>query len=434
MQNLKESKIFKKYLVYTSMLVLSTAIILFFSVLIFEGGNFVINSYKGYRQRELLAFVNGTSEQQGFVYDLENSIFKTIDNIGQYFEGGSEEGTTTEGIDAVISKKIDPELLNQILSNQATSTASTSEIQYVIFSFDGSRSIKMWNETRQFAKEMISKGKPLHFSYFINPIYLITKEVAMKTYQPPRATLGSSLIGYADSEQDVKDRVEQINLAYSEGNEIGSHNVGHFNGVKWTHDEWLQESNSFDSIMANVQKNNPNTVIPAWTFDTTKIAGFRAPELGVNNNLYKVLAEKKYLYDASGMRMPNKYPVKDSNGIWHIGLGIIKMKDAGTSHYVLSMDYNFWMLQSNVKNVAKKGTPLWDKFFKEVTGAYEDYFNKNYNGNHAPVVIGHHFSSWNDGVYWESMKAFAEDVCGKPKVKCVTFKEYVDYLDKSTVK
>jgi peptidoglycan/xylan/chitin deacetylase (PgdA/CDA1 family) len=318
----------------------------------------------------------------------------------------------------------------------ATSTVINSDIQYVILSFDGSRSLPMWNETRQFAKDMIAKGKPVHFTYFINPIYLITRDAAQKNYLPPREKMGASLIGYANNGQDVKNRVEQINLAYTEGHEIGSHNVGHFNGSKWSQDEWVQESNSFDSIIANVQKNNPDVVIPPWTFGLSQFIGFRAPELGVNNNLYKALSQKKYLYDTSGMRMPNKYPVKDKEGVWHIGLGIIKMKDLhsntslkNNSRYVLSMDYNFWMAQSNVKNVAKKGTPLWNAYFSEMKDAYLDYFNNNYEGNHAPVVIGHHFSAWNDGVYWKVMKSFAEDVCGKPKVKCVTFREYVDYLN-----
>jgi len=334
---------------------------------------------------------------------------------------------------------------NSVLLDQSTSTSSTTSVakldtQYVIISFDGSRSIPMWNETRQFAKDMAAKGKPVHFTYFINPIYLITKDVAKKVYQPPTAKMGDSLIGYADSEQDVKNRVEQINLAYSEGNEIGSHDVGHFNGSKWSEDQWLQESNSFDSIIANVQKNNPDVSIQPWVSGLQNFVGFRAPELGVNSSLYKALSLKKYLYDASGIRMPNKYPVKDKDGIWHIGLGIIKMKDltpdglvgAGKPRYVLSMDYNFWMLQSKVKNVATKGTPLWNTYFAEMKDSYLNYFNNNYEGNHAPVVIGHHFSAWNDGVYWEVLKSFAEDVCGKPKVKCVTFKEYTDYLNSTS--
>ena len=384
--------------------------VLALSFLVYKGGNLLISWAGVSNSSEFLGYSNGDADS---VSEGDADTANTVEKISSHATGTSE-----------IS---------------ASSSATYSDIQYVIFSFDGSRSLSMWKETRQFSKDMIAKGKPIHFTYFINPIYLITKETAKYVYQPPRAKMGASMIGYADSEQDVKDRVEQINLAYSEGNEIGSHNVGHFNGSKWSYDEWLQESNSFDSIIMNVQKNNPNVVIAPWTFNISEFVGFRAPELGVNNSLYKVLSLKKYLYDASGIRMPTKYPVKDKDGVWHIGLGIIKSPDlhsqlnspstTGKSNYVLSMDYNFWMMQSHVKNVAKKGTPLWNSFFNEMKGAYLNYFNKNYEGNHAPVVIGHHFSTWNDGVYWEAMKSFAEDVCGKPKVKCVTFKEYADYLN-----
>lgn len=386
------------------------------------------------------------------IYGVGNLLIGLFDKSAVF----DDESDSTSSGDADILNVIEV-FIRQTSSTQTATTSTVtlstttadfseapySDTQYVIFSLDGSRSLNMWNETRQFSKDMIAKGKPIHFTYFINPIYLITREMAKSVYQPPRDRMGGSLIGYANNEQDVKNRVEQIDAAFVEGHEIGSHNVGHFNGSKWSKDEWIQESNSFDSIIANVQKNNPNVVIPAWSFGLSEFVGFRAPELGVNNNLYKALAEKKYLYDSSGMRMPTKYPTKDKDGIWHIGLGIIKVKDLhsslnnpkalGRTSYVLSMDYNFWMAQSKVKNVAKKGTPLWNSFYSEMKDAYLDYFNKNYEGNHAPVVIGHHFSTWNDGVYWEVMKSFAEDVCGKPKVKCVTFKEYVDYLN-STVK
>jgi hypothetical protein len=389
--------------------------VLALSFLIYKSGNLLI-SWAGVSDSvESRGYLNGDADS---VSEGDAEIVKTVEKISRHATG------TLESL---------------AISSTSSTVAPYSDIQYVILSFDGSRSLSMWNETRQFAKDMTAKGKPVHFTYFINPIYLITKSTAKNVYRPPRAQMGASLIGYADSEQDVKNRVEQINLAYSEGNEIGSHNVGHYNGSKWSHDEWLQESNSFDSIIMNVQKNNPNVVIPPWNFNISEFVGFRAPELGVNSNLYKVLSEKKYLYDTSGMRMPTKYPTKDKNGIWHIGLGIIKAPDlhsklnnpdaSNKSSYVLSMDYNFWMMQSNVRNTAKKGTPLWNSFFGEMKDAYLGYFNKNYEGNHAPVVIGHHFSTWNDGVYWEVMKSFAEDVCGKPKVKCVTFKEYVDYLN-----
>ena len=58
------------------------------------------------------------------------------------------------------------------------------------------------------------------------------------------------------------------------------------------------------------------------------------------------------------------------------------------------------------KDLAKKGSALWNNYYNEVLAAYMDYFNSNYNSSRAPVVIADHFSKWNDGVYWASAQNF----------------------------
>jgi hypothetical protein len=63
---------------------------------------------------------------------------------------------------------------------------------------------------------------------------------------------------------------------------------------------------------------------------------------------------------------------------------------------------------------------------------YRKYFADNYYGNRAPVHIGHHFSKWNGGAYWNAMKTFAKEVCAKPEVKCVTYKELAAFLETRT--
>jgi hypothetical protein len=92
------------------------------------------------------------------------------------------------------------------------------------------------------------------------------------------------------------------------------------------------------------------------------------------------------------------------------------------------MDYNFYFKQSNAIDVAKRGTPLWDEYYNQVLTSYRNYFRHSYTGNRAPLFIGHHFSLWNDGVYWEAMKTFAREVCGKPGVKCVSYKELMEEM------
>ena len=44
-------------------------------------------------------------------------------------------------------------------------------------------------------------------------------------------------------------------------------------------------------------------------------------------------------------------------------------------------------------------------------------------------MIAGHFAKWNDGVYWEAMKAFASEVCGRADVRCVSYRELVNYMN-----
>ena len=60
-----------------------------------------------------------------------------------------------------------------------------------------------------------------------------------------------------------------------------------------------------------------------------------------------------------------------------------------------------------------------------------NYFNNNYYGNRAPVHIGHHFSNWMSGAYYETFFEFAKAVCSKPEVKCVTYQELVQYMNET---
>lgn len=306
---------------------------------------------------------------------------------------------------------------------------STSTPQFVLLSFDGSKSLEMWKDTREFAKKMNSEGKPIHFTYFINAIYLLT-EKNKDTYQSPRGIKGDSLIGFSNSEEDVVLRAEEIKKAFDEGHEIASHTAGHFPGRFLSEEEWKKEFLSFQSLIDDIQKNNSSVVVPELSFLKGQIVGFRAPELSVSNAMYKTLKELNFTYDSSGIALPDTQPKKDEYGIWHIPLNTIEIGEGKVP--AISMDYSLWILQSYGIEEAVKGTPLWDKYFSDVKNAYLEYFERNYKNGRAPVVIGNHFSLWNDGVYWEAMKSFAENVCGKPEVYCVTFKEYVKYLNAKT--
>jgi hypothetical protein len=56
-------------------------------------------------------------------------------------------------------------------------------------------------------------------------------------------------------------------------------------------------------------------------------------------------------------------------------------------------------------------------------------FDRAYKGNRAPMVIGNHFENWNGGVYMNAVEDVMKSTCQKRDVRCVSFKQLVDWLD-----
>lgn len=277
-------------------------------------------------------------------------------------------------------------------------TKNDVKLQFVLLSFDGSESLTMWQKTRDFAKEMRVKNKPINFTYFISSVYFL----------PPNTKDVPSKIGYSMSVGDIAKRIEQVRLAQSEGHEIASHMNGHFRATDWDVDKWMSEFDIFNKI------------------SPVKVVGFRSPLLSRNENLYKVLPKAGYKYDSSGVGKMGEMLVRDKYGTWEIPLVTMTLPGGGAT---LSMDYNIYLAQTGAKDILKKGTVEWNKNYNQTVGAFQNYFKSNYNSTRAPVVIGNHFSLWNDGLYFEALKTFAENVCGLPEVKCGTFSELVKYLE-----
>jgi peptidoglycan/xylan/chitin deacetylase (PgdA/CDA1 family) len=337
----------------------------------------------------------------------------------------NDRGISERKLESILQKTASSSLLTAkgtaIIAASATYTP-----QYILLSFDGSKSVAMWKETRDFAERLRKEGKPISFTYFINGVYFITRDTK-SAYVSPTGRVGGSMIGYAESQNTIKDRIEAINTVIAEGHEIGSHAAGHYDGSQWTQEQWAHEFEQQNNLLFSIQANNSSPALPSLRLLPTDIVGFRAPELGVNDNLYAVLQKHGYLYDASGVAKMTDEPYKDTRGIWRIPLATIPFGKNRVP--VLSMDYSIWMHQSRAQEMAVRGTPLWDSLYQDTLAAYKNYFEVNYRGARAPVVIGHHFSQWNDGVYWQAMKSFAESVCGMPEVRCATMREYALYRD-----
>lgn len=325
--------------------------------------------------------------------------------------------------------------------------------QYVAFAFDGSYNNEVWEYSRDFAKQQNEMNKnETHFTFFINPVYLLTREIGNKFYKAPGGNRGSS-IGWGDDVVDISTRVDNMNDAYLEGHEIGSHTVGHFNGSKWSKDDWTAEFSQFNAILDNLFSLNKIRRSVGLLFQKD-IIGFRAPQLGVSEGLWPTLKRFGFKYDTSKVSTETYWPKKSNEEIWNFPLA--EIEEPGTSKKWISMDYNFCVRDSSrvlakdqsvmklssydvkrkkvVKNTGKDCLAVVSEQDKQAVKAnmlklYHSYFNKNYYGNRAPLHIGHHFASWMSGAYREAFFEFANEVCKKPDVKCGTYTELMNFLD-----
>lgn len=291
--------------------------------------------------------------------------------------------------------------------------------QFVLLAFDGSKSVPFWKESRQFANDADVK-----FTYFASGVYFLPT-ANKNNYVEPQNGAGKSAIGFGGEKTDIPPRLEQMKLAMQEGHEMASHANGHYSGASYTRAMWNSEFDQFTSLMSNAWKNAgvPTKQPTDWvSYFTNEVVGFRAPQLGVGTGLWGALQDHDFLYDTSRVDKMNYWP-KKINNIWNFPLAGLTI--AGTTKKTLSMDYNFYVAQS--KGVAGPASKH-KEYENQMYNTYMAYFKNNYYGNRAPIHIGHHFSKWNGGAYWNAMKRFAESVCSQPEVICGTYKDLLAFV------
>jgi hypothetical protein len=299
--------------------------------------------------------------------------------------------------------------------------------QFVLISYDGSKAIDLWRDLHTFKEELKGQGKNIKYTFFINTAYFLTEDTR-KFYLPPREVPGHTNIGISEGVEDIRERIQEINTAVASGDEIAPHTTGHHSGLGWSKEEWETEMSSFDGILFGLDDLYPDANLPKLNLKPQDIIGFRAPYLDKSDGLYEMLhANRRYRYDTSEIGTKDAWPTKDEMGLWHIPLGILFIGPQKTP--VLAMDYNLYVRDSSAKDKLKKGTDAWNRAHDEILAAWLEYFNRNYEKNRAPVLMGYHYGQWNDGLYWEVMKEFAREVCGKPQVNCGTFRDLVNYME-----
>lgn len=285
--------------------------------------------------------------------------------------------------------------------------------QLVLVSFDGAGPSAMWAWSRDLARR-----SGAHFTYFLSCTMVIDRETG-KTYRGPGQKPGRSNIGFAPDKAEAAARLDHIWQAVGEGNEIGSHTCGHFDGGQWSAAEWTAEFDTFRAVVENawVTAGAGEREPEGWrAFVREGISGFRAPYLSQGPGLMTALKAGGFAYDAS-LVTDGPRPPETASGLPRFGLPMVPEGPKGRR--VIAMDYNLYARHSGAKdNLADAKT-----YEERAYTAFRAAFDREYEGGRVPLQVGLHFTEMNGGAYWRALERLVLDVCGKPDVACVTYRD-----------
>ncbi|MFF6829384.1 hypothetical protein [Streptomyces longwoodensis] len=296
--------------------------------------------------------------------------------------------------------------------------------QFVVFSWDGAGedSQKLFSHFRE-----VAKANNATMTFFLSGVYMLPEE-KRDLYKPPQHSPGRSDIGFND-EQGIADTAKQLRLAWQEGNEIGTHFNGHFCGKdggvgQWSVEDWKDEITQAKQFVKTWKTNTGMSKAAPLPFDYDKeLIGARTPCLEGQKNFMKAARDMGFRYDTSGVN--NQVWPGKKEGLWDLSMQLVPFY--GHSYEQLTMDYNFMVNQSGT---ATQGDPAKRGFWgHQMRDSLLAGFQRAYDGNRAPLVIGNHFESWNGGVYMRAVQDVVEAVCNKPDVRCVSFHQLADWLD-----
>ena len=295
--------------------------------------------------------------------------------------------------------------------------------QFVVFSWDGAAE----DGNAQFSRFLeVGRQHKVPQTFFLTGLYVLP-ESNRNQYAPPKNPVGSSAIGWV-SDETVHRTIQLVGTAWLEGHEIGTHFNGHYCGSKggdhWSEQDWTTEINEFKKFATSWRTNTGRTDLPSWPFDINKeVVGGRPPCLQGQKTLLPAAKKAGFRYDASSAGGRQIWPRK-KEGLWNFELQSIPV---GDGKQTLSMDYNIMYTQS--KDNTKGDPAKHDQWRGEATQAFRAGLNRAYYGNRAPLFIGNHFEQWNGGIYMDAVETSMIEMCSKPEVHCVTFRQLADWLD-----
>jgi peptidoglycan/xylan/chitin deacetylase (PgdA/CDA1 family) len=270
----------------------------------------------------------------------------------------------------------------------------------ILISFDGSGYFKMWEDSIAFAQE-----NNIVYTYFISSPYFITESQAAK--KPYWALTEIKKLPYCKIMKDrdargVQRRVNYVLEALHDGHEIASHLCGHYDGSRWTYEQWMNEFRYFDFSMRQAGI-NPN-LHGIW--------GCRTPYLGVNDAFFRALRDSGYKWSSNkGYSSDPKHiyladieiPIREIRIVFG-RFGDNGEKIAVTDGMVLPFDDAF---DSYVRQNFHTITTLEDNnLVEELEEAYFQSLCWDYLNMCPPTQICLHFAQFPGQPYYNAMKRF----------------------------
>lgn len=302
------------------------------------------------------------------------------------------------------------------ISAPAPTPANASQI--IIISYDGAGDNKLWQRSRDTAKSL-----GISYTYFLSCSLILNRAKTGKLYQAPGKAPSRSNIGFAHSDEEVKLRLINMIEARREGHEIASHTCGHFDGGKWTAQEWAQEFTSFKTHLSKawdyigLAAEKPSD----WDAMLQSIKGFRAPYLSQSTALDKALHDFGFTYDATTVSKGPELP-KNTDGILKFSLPLIP--EGPHQKPIIAMDYNLFVRHSMAIETADRREEFSNRSYE----AFKAAFDKQYRGERIPLQLGFHFVKMNGGAYWDAHEKLLREVCGLVDVQCLSYEKAIPLI------
>jgi len=288
--------------------------------------------------------------------------------------------------------------------------------QFVLFSFDGAGSHDHWRRVLPLAEKVNA-----HVTGFLSGIYLLPDE-RRGEYAGPGHEPGRASIGFGGSEQEVANRITDLNDAVAAGHEIGTHYNGHFcagnepSAERWSTAQWNDELDQFFGIVRDATTNG-------LLVAENTIKGGRTPCLeGDFGKLAPALTAHHLTYDASRTSEGIAWP-RQRAGIWEFWVPVVRVPALGGKK-VIMMDYNLWYSLNGARE-----EPARDNEFTAVTlDTYRAAYQAALNTNRAPLSVGTHFNDWSGGAFSAATEKFMSEVCVREQTVCTTYSQVIAWM------